>query len=399
MSETIISAIDFTSLFEQEKILNVISPEILSGTLNAAIRFEDHKQLQFILKDSTSYMEVSCDAKIDGDVSGILIEYQKLMYIFHNYSPEELAAVTLKLVVKDADSSTLTLTTGRDKIALPHKVLDDSLVVDIDDRQASLEDASAIIGLDWSNIPDKKDFLSSLTYGLRFVSPDETKNNALAIYADKLIVNDRRHVFVKRFASNLTGVVDMIPVHKKIAKILTIAAAFDDTMTFTLGGVGNATFYFHSKNLRGRFNNAISNVAPPNENDLVKLTPTAVAFGLDTQNLLQTSTFFSGLYSSTTTTSDWNPITWMSKAGGDKIKLMLKDSGAIGYNSCSVERELTVSGSTPDMDVTIINDSLKAFLSLVESSEKEISIQTPSTTEPAVKLSTKLMDMYMAKLI
>lgn len=398
MSETIISAIDFASLFEQEKILNVISPEILSGALNAIVRFKENSQLQVILKDSTSYMEVSFDAEIDGDAEGVLIEYQKLMYIFHSYSKEELGTLTMTLNVKDADSSTFVLTTGRDKIALPHKVLDSSLITDIDDRSGALDEAAKLSGLSWTQIPDKKDFLASLTYGLRFVSPDETKNNALAIYADKLVVNDRRHVFVKRFGTDIAAT-GMIPIHKKIAKILTTAAAFDEKMTFILGGSNNGTFYFETKNLRGRFNNAISNVAPPNEDDLARLTPAEAAFTINTQQLLQTSTFFSGLYSTTTTTSEWNPITWEAAADGKVITLKLKDSGVIGYNSCSVERELTIEGNTPEMNVTIINDSLKAFLSLVENSEKEISIQTPSATEPAMKLSSNLMDMYLAKLL
>lgn len=400
MPETVISKIDFSALFEQEKILSVVSPEILTGSLNAILRFKDNKQLQIILKDSTSYMEVSFDADIVGDAKGILIEYQKLLYIFHNYSIEELQAITLTLTEKDKDSSTLVLRTGRDKIALPHRVLDDSLITDTDDRASKLDEASKFTGITWANIPDRKAFLTSLSYGLRFVSPDETKNNALALYADHLVVNDRRHVFVRKFdKSQALTIKGMTPVHKKIARIITTAAAFDEDVTFILGGPTNSVFFFQTKNLRGRFNNSIANIAPPNENDLERLSPRGAAFKVDPQALLQTSTFFGGLYSSTTTTSDWNPITWEAKAGESKVMLRLKDSGVIGYNSCSVDRELIADGVVSDTECTIINDSLKAFLSLIDASETEISIQAPSSTEPAMKLVSKDMDMYLAKLL
>lgn len=405
-----VSKIKFDDLFEKEKILNAIAPEGITGPLNAMFRLKADS-IVLALKDSSSFVELKIPATMtfkgkQEDV-GVLLEFQKLSYILHSYTNEELAELELQIDTADpGKTSSVTLSVKKDKIKLPHIIASSDLLEEYDDLHDNLSYTAKKEDFVWSDFDTElqDEVLEGITYSLQFVSPDEQKNNALALYKDRIIVNDRRHVYIHKFvSSNLKGPVfdtyEMIPLHKKIARTFFLSA-FRKSDTEFIVKTGDGEFkdiYIRSGNFECRLNNALSNLAPPSAADLEKIAPTAGSFDIESNKLMETAKFFSGLYSSSSS-SDWNPIALGSSSNKDELEVSLKDSGVVGYNSCSVDRAISITGCSikDPFSVQIINDSLKTFLASIAAEIVTVSIPKD---EPAVHIATDKSEIYLVKLV
>jgi len=411
-----ITNLEFSKLFEREKILNTISPEGVSGTFNVFVKLEKENKVTFSFKDSASYVELDIPAQVTfgkkGE-QGILLEFQKVLYILHSYTPEDLSSLKIEITIPETkmEGSSVVLKMKKDKINLPHSIAPSSLVDEYKELTDSLNyNPSAAEDFVWASLTEeeKSDVLKGFMNGLQFVSPDEQKNNAVALYLDKIIVNDRRHVYLYKFDLKLKNNIfnkalnGMIPIHKKITKTLAIAALGDSLVEFVIKGAGGdfKLVYLKSENLRCVLNNSLSNIVPPSDADLKKIFPSGSPITISGKNLLETSKFFSGLYNSSATSSDWNPIALESRGIEDELVVSLKDSGAIGYNSCSVERILPCHQTMPEeFSVLVINDSLKAFLlNAGEIDIVKIRI-AKEANEPAIHLSVDKSEIYLVKLV
>lgn len=387
----------FENLFKYEKLFNLLtpSPSFLGG-LNAILYIDKQRGVFLEVPDHTAWIRVQIPVTVERNGPnlsfGIHIEYQKLFYILRSYTKEELQTMEFFLTADDeTQSSTFLITVAQDKLQIPHVLIPDAREEAIEETSEWIDQAKKEKNSHWDLLDDKEDFIAGITQCLQFVGPDEKKNNALAIYSDKLIINDRRHVFIY----HLNTPVPFIPrdeifisLHKKAAKIISFCSSFSTIQSLNFS---KDKIWFWTEDAVGLINNSISNIVPPTEEDLLEIKPTIKIISFPSTLLRETCFFFNGFY---TAAMDWNPLTLENRAG--QLVVLLKDSGSVEYGSCNVERILPGKALGEDFSVTIINDSLKMFLSKIPE-EKELHIYVEEN-KPAVYIDGGKTELYLAKL-
>lgn len=377
---------DFSSFFRYEKALSTLTPELQHGGLTGYLILGD--KIQLAVRDSLTYakIDIPCDIeRSDGRKTVVLFEYQKLLYIIKSYKDTDRSALKICFEHNQVTEETsLTVTTASDTLSLPHRMITNNI------ETAPFEETSSTDL--WNKcIPDKQLFISGLLNCLLFISSDEKKHNAIAVFLDKMIVNDRRHIIVYKNCINTcpTKSQGYLPLHKRAAKIMTL---LDDVLVSVKLSQDFAFIKIDCNGAEFLTNNAISNIAPPSSDNLVSLHPVKKAFSVTKEHLVDSTNFFSGFY---TAAMEWNPLTVLSD--GSSCKLLLKNSGVAGYGACKVERNLTTTELCPDpFEVTIINDSLKQFLSKVRDDSLDIFVDDIS---PACFLSANDLEIYLVKLV
>ena len=359
-----IKNIDFKGLFDHEKILSGFEFDA-ADILNLNLWIQNEKTVTLVVKDSTAYVEldIPCEVEDFKTPVGIRLESQKFFYILHSYLVDDLALMTIA-VTQDGDNSTFDIKVGKDKLSLPHILMEDSQLFEISELHDQLVDSMKVKNYDLSlvSIKNSAEFGEAIGSCLPFISSDEKKNNALSIYGDKIIVNDRTHVYI--YGGLETGVLkkEYIPLHKKIARVFVQAFSSGLVVNFIVFENRNKA-YLETSVMKCVFNNAMSNVAPPAEDDLKAIYPKKKICDINVNALRDTSNFFSGFYSSSL---DLDPIILAyDKSNKETLKVLLKDSGVRG-GSCSIDRELSVIMDSDNFEVTVINSSLKQFLGKIK---------------------------------
>lgn len=392
-----IKNITFENLSNYEKILGSFDPEA-SDILNLSLWVRSSDKITLALRDPTAYVELDLNATVEPFSApfGVRLEYQRFFYILNSYTPADLSGLEL-IVTQDGDNSTFDIEVGKDKLSLPHIVMGESLLEGFNELHQQLVDSAAVedynlsLGDDIESIPD---FIEGVSLCLSFVSPDEKKNNAISIYKDRLVVNDRRHIYTYYGSKANFQSDEYIPLHKKIAKIL-LQTYFSCPITSFKVFDSSDKVFLQTSQLMCLLNNAMANVVPPSQDDLNEARPSKKICDIDVAQLRDTSNFFSGFYSSSL---DLNPIIleYNSKQK-DTLTIKLRDSGLRG-GSCSITRELTdLNIDSEDFEAIIINDSLRLYLSKVKKeTTAELWVQND---KPAVYIKTGASDIYLAKFI
>lgn len=389
-----LSNLNTLNLFEHEKLFQSLSPEAINSTLTAALLYDQaSKKVSIAMKDSLA--SIKLDIESDSVLSdpkedfAIFFEYSKLMYILRSYTVEDLA--TLKIVASydlSKETSSFVITCKGDKLSLPHMVMtesqrDDYITLDI----LAPKDLSTYFS--WADLDDsqRRDFTLGISSSLSFLDTDEKKNNAVAVYPDKIVSNDAKAVFVYRMDSNISLPTDWIPIHKRAVRVVSslLSSSLLENLYFNSSYV-----YLSTSVVNCKMNNSISNIAPPTEDDLINISSEEKIIDVSIEDLKNTSSFFSGFYSSTS----MNPlkITFEKK----EMIFTLQDSGLADFGSCNIERRVDCEPFS-EGEYTIINDSLKIYLSRVLATEEKVSMWGQGD-KPAVKLSTLKMDVYLARL-
>ncbi len=389
----IITNLATRDLFEHERLFQSLTPEVVNNSLNAALLYnKETKETAILMKDSLAAIKMQLDCTVEEaeENLGIFFEFSKLMYILHNYTEEELANLKLKAEYDaEKESSKFVITCAADRLALPHMVMtesqrDDYLDLDFEHLQTGA-------GFNWTTLSDSQrlDFSSGLANALTFLDIDEKKNNAVAIYADKIVANDAKHVFVWKLPDPMQ-VQDWIPVHKKIVKI---ASSLMNSGLLSSFVVDESLALLSTSKAICKMNNAVSNIAPPNEDNLKEISSETLSLELEASGLYQTSKFFSGFYS----TNSMNPL--KIDFSKNEMTFILQDSGLADFGACNIERKIECD-SKFEGEVTIINNSLNNYLSIMNSFfDKMPTVRIYAQSDkPAVKIANDQAEIYLARL-
>lgn len=389
----IITNLSTRDLFEHERLFQSLTPEVVNNSLNAALLYnKETGDTSILMKDSLAAikMTLSCTLEDADEDLGIFFEFSKLMYILHNYTEDDL--LTLKIRAEydvEKETSKFIITCSSDKLALPHMVMtesqrDDYLTMDLEGSQTGEV-------FNWSNLSDSQrlDFSTGLANALTFLDVDEKKNNAVAIYADKIVANDAKHVFVWKLPTAMS-VQGWIPIHKKIVKI---ASSLMNSGLLNSFVVDESLALLSTSKAVCKMNNAVSNIAPPDEDNLKDISTDVLSLELDAMGLYQTSKFFSGFYSS----NSMNPL--KIDFTKSEMTFILQDSGLADFGACNIERKIECD-SKFEGEVTIINNSLNNYLGIMNSFfDKMPTVKVYAQSDkPAVKVTNDQAEIYLARL-
>ena len=334
-----ISQLNTQLLFEHEKLFSSITPETINNTLTAALLYKKGtSKTSIVMKDSLSIIILDLEGDVQVDTPedlAIFFEFSKLMYILRNYDAETLK--TLKIMIsinKEKETSSFNITCAKDRLSLPHMIMTEAQQDDFFSLETQVpEDTSKF--LHWTDLSDsaRRDFSQGLMNSALFLDTDEKKNNAIALYSNRIVSNDPTQVFVYNLNEKLI-IDNWIPLHKRIVKIMvTLLLSGNLTEAF----INKDLVYFSTSKAFCKLNNAVSNIAPPDEADLERISSKELLTKTSIELIKNTSNFFSGFY---TSSSAINPI--KLDFFKDKILCILQDSGLAEFSSCNIEREIPV---------------------------------------------------------
>jgi hypothetical protein len=398
-----LSNINFSNLFSYEKALSVLNPISSIGNLNASFIYnKETNVVSILILDTTALVKLTMQSEVtsndfEEENIGIQIDFKKFFYAINQYK-DNSSKIEI-ILEKENLNNYFMIKNGTDKISLPVIELTSDKINEFNDRFLDeVKEESYVF-----NTKENKDYLINLNISFRnsyaFIGRDEQKNNAGALYLDKFIVNDRRHIYIQKFPTIDTKYEEFnnsfITLHKKNMRI--ISETLNTEVDYELKILKNySKIYITTLGFSCILNNALANIVPPNEEELEAIKPINKIFETTIDTLYKASSFFSGFYSSS------NDIRALSMKLNDKKELMLylKDTGVAGFGEFSIEKILS---SSIDLDIidkdqksTIIFDSLKDFLNKEDSNETvEIYMDAD---KPAVFVKLTNSEIYLAKL-
>lgn len=407
MHTAVISNLDLVPYFSLRKSLESSNPIRTVGTLNSMVVVNtESSELEIGIQTLSSFMKVSISIAIESNnfpmsKFGIQIELEKLGYAFDQYKN---SYKEIKLIFEEEENGKFVflILSKTDKIVLPIGQLSFAQIKNMNEiftQKKALADASSI-KFSMSN-PEDKLFLLSMQKGFEnsfsFLGKDENNYNACALYVDKIIVNDLRHVFIYHFPSSTPKFSSFIPIHKKNMKF--IYDTMNSETEYTLSIFSEETGIFISTdNLVCFLNNGIADTIPPTEEDLMGIRPSNKVFSTALNTLLSSIEFFDGFYSSR---SELRALTFEVNEKNELL-FYLKDKGIGGYGSFSVEKVIPATNAemwaVTSSPTTIIQDSIKLFLlNAPIRGEKEIVVDLYMEDEkPAVYLTIDNMEIYLS---
>jgi len=387
-----VSNIDFSSLLKIDPIVNNLQPDIKLAELNSYLFFDKGKEkLFFLIRGplTASCMEIS--ATLEGDTSGAVMVFSgNITHLINSYTDELQKNITLTITII-GDKSTLTFTGNNDKVQFPHLSVGEANLKELED----LVDRVLYSGveppiLDYTFTKDTGvNFLEALSSCLSFVDND-LRNNAVAIYQDKLIASDSRHVYIQKLISNLNLIEGPIFLHRKIATVLIDLKSKTDNVYFVYCADNMVILKAPTLKFSALLNNKMARIAPPSEDDLASIRPVTAIADIPKAIFSDLLNFFVGFYS-----NKINYKVLSLKTQSDGINFILKNSGVIGYNSSHVERKLLTVVNGGDIACSVLFDSMRLF---VKELSKEDTVSLFMDNEhKAVVLSSNRQEVYIAK--
>jgi hypothetical protein len=331
---------------------------------------------------------------------GVVINYPLLFKTVNSYTPEQLQSMLIDISCEE--KSHFKIITTNDKISLPHLVMTEDQLSEVStliDFSFDMRDEGNAFQLSLFN-DGRKDFLNGISTCFPFLQDkDDRKNNAFALYNDKIVVNDRRHIFIYNLANPVTFLNDdmAISLHKKCARIFLSLNSrkieFDAALS-----ADQSKLYIVAGGFEAILNNAMSNILPPTKEELAEHKPMKAVYFVMASKLLETATFFNSFY---TSAMEYKPLLITVETKG--LRFTLRDSGVAGYNTCHVERFIPYDpvpeGVTEDraiVSATIMNESFLKYLKEIEK-EQLITIFMEED-KLAVYIQSDKKEIYLAKL-
>lgn len=359
--------LDFSSILQLDSIVNGLTPEVKQESLNAYLYYSSEKQdLSLFVKGSQSYANIGIPASVTTDATSdlsIMVYIDNIKHLINNYTDEQKS--NLKMSIEyDEDKSTFQFESDIDNIKFAHLKLNDNEVKEIKTLISTLEekdDEDEIFTFDNLDDSFKEYFMSGLNNCLSYIEED-LSNNAIAIYNDKFIANNKLHVYIYHLVNKLNLDTTPVSLHKKIAKTLLSLHGKKGDMKFSIySGTMNKIKIEDTKfRFKAILNNNLANIAPPTEDDLKVREPSIKVFTAKSSKLMEIVKFFLGFYSSRV-----NYKTIVVKVIKSGMNFTLLDSGVVGYGSSHVERKFDVNVDTKAIGVKsmLIITSIQSFLS------------------------------------
>ncbi len=344
--------------------------------MNATIFYDvESNLLHLITHDEVSRAYASIEGELEftkpegeeGDkYYAVGVSLALLFDSFASYSLEERKSMVVDFTF--GEHSSVLIRQSKDKIILPCKYIPAYKAEEIHNDIFNQE-LSGNNDEDWlfnmaSFGEGQTDFLKGLDLSKSFLSKNEKSNNAYAIYNDRVIVNDERHVFVYRLNNHAHAIKASVPfasLHKLPVKILSIFN--DQNSQFYAVMEGQEAIVIYTDSFMVTINNSFASIKPPSAERLEALIPKTLLTRLPVGQLLKACHFFDNYYRSG---SEYQPLT--IEVCPDGIKFLLKDSGINGSASANAEKfiecEITDDGITNNpVSATFLNSSLQHYLS------------------------------------
>lgn len=398
-SQLHIKNIQFMNLLCYEKALSLLTPIPSIGTLNSTMHFTNESIMNLYIQDTTSLIKISIPYETVNNTfennTAYQVDYKKFLYAINQYKDN---TSNIEILVDQEDMNILfTIKNNSDKISLPVISVTNTKIEEYEDLFTKPEDVYNF------STENAKNYLITMNNifknSILFVSKDEQKNNAGALYLDKFIVNDRRHIYVQNFNTNcLYDSLEnsYIPIHKKNMRIFSETLNTENSYNLSINK-DYTRIFISTIGFEGVFNNALANIAPPSEEDIETIEPSTLVFKSTVADLYKACSFFGGFYSSS---SDIKALS-IKAPSTQELMIYLKDNGVAGFGEYSIEKiisstELSLIAFEEPLTVTIIYDSIKDFLSKEDDSEKvELYFDNDSM---AVMLKTNTNQIYLSKL-
>jgi hypothetical protein len=402
----IVSGIDFTDLLGYEDALKQLSPQRQLDDLDSfLISQPTGSHMLLIIREANSFAKVTIPVEHwkfssnsdDNQRIGIVINNARFYHTLHSYSSEQLKE--MKIEIETGDTSAFRILMPNDKLSLSHIVMSEAQIKEVLEMMASPEPETPPFDLSLFN-DGKEDFINGLVEGMSLIEDSEKKNNAFALYSDRLIVNYNRHVFIYRYDNPVVFMDKDQPLslHKKIAKMFIALSnkkkAFDAKML-----PDNSKVIITSASFKAIMNNSMSNINPPTQESLDGFRPEGSLIGsIKVQDFLDTTQFINGYY---LPGKEYNAL--MISAEEEGIRFTLKDSGVAGFNTCQVDRLMEWSdtvekGNAEPCSSIIVVESLIAYLKQIDKEEVVQLFMDNKEEHIAVFLSNPKRDIYLAKM-
>jgi hypothetical protein len=407
ITDVTISKIDLTTFFPYNKLFDKLAPTVQGNGLNSFIFYDPaHKEIYLVVKDSTSYSSLRLSGSIETDSVepvAFMVNYTTIFDVLGEYLDESIT-VEVKDSVKisfgsNKSTSYFRITSDKDKLQLPHAIV---TIADLEEIsiivQKSLREQFKENALVLPSTVETSNVFNGLIECLDFIGTDENKGNALALYQDQIITNDRRHIYCNTIPSieqylDPSKAENPIILHKAAIKMVSIFKRYK--LSFVLSVKKDETLiHIYSPNFGCVLNNRMGNIKPPSVENLEAISsPNAIAT-IESGRLVNTISLFSKFY---TNTVEFNSLG--IAYAENSVKFLLQDSSNATATSCDIERviETTVATSVLNTAEPIIYDSLKAYLDLLDPEASVVFYDDPA--KPALMLSSGNRVIYIAKLI
>ena len=397
-----LSGIDFTDLLAYEDALKQLSPQRQLDDLDSYL-IADGGILLLIIREANSFAKIEIpygEETVEGNADekiGLVINNARFYHTLKSYWLDQLPEMVIEM--ETGDSSAFRIIMPNDKLSLSHLVLSEAQIKEALEMVDVPVPSSPIFDISLFN-DGKDDFIKGLVEGMNLIEDSEKKNNAFALYNDKLIVNYNRHIFLYHYDNPVVFLSKDEPVslHKKIAKMFITLAnkkrVFDAKMT-----PDGSRVIITSATFKAVMNNALSNINPPTQDSLDEFRPDVQVVSLRAIDLRQTMQFIYGYY---LPGKEYNAIMIANEKEG--IRFTLKDSGVAGFNTCQVDRlmkpdtNVKVYFDAPKYSSIVVAESLISYLKLMEEDELVSLSMDDKEEHIAVWLYNPKREIYLAKM-
>lgn len=397
-----LSGMDFTDLLLYEEALKQLSPQRqlddLDSYLIATEAFLLQGKILLIIREINSFAMVEIpfakDELEDNDDSdiGLIINSTRLYHTLHSYPFDQLKDLVIE--IETGDNSAFRIFMKNDKLSLSHLVLSSDHVKEHLELAATILEGEPSFDLSLFN-DGKDDFMKGLIEGMSLIEDNEKKNNAFALYDDRLVTNYNRHVFIYRYDHPVVFLKheEAVSLHKRIAKMFITLASKKRVFDAKMSPDGSRVI-ITSASFKAVMNNAISNINPPTQDSLDKFRSINMIGEFEVSSLANSTQFIYGYYSSG---REFNALIISYEKEG--IRFTLKDSGVAGYNTCQVDR-LIEKGIKPSSacSSTVVIESLLGFIKPMKKEDTVQIYMDDNEEHIAVFLKNSKREIYLAKL-
>ena len=389
------SPIDFTNLLQLQSIVNDSQADTQLENLNAYLFYSKEKNdISIFIKGRLIQASIGITATIDSDFDSdmaIMVYTDNILHLISNYTQDAKNKIVMTIEMKDGKSK-FSFTSDTDMVDFPHLFLKDMEVDEISGLIEGLDINPSALLSSLSFGESRQYIMDGLSNCLSFIE-DDVRNNAIAIYADKFVANDNRHIYIYDLIENLNISGDTpISLHKKVAKSLININNKKGSLVFNING-DKIVAYDEKFKFKAIMLNSLSMITPPTEEDMKVLSPIKKVFTIKKIELQEIMKFFLGFYTSKVT---YKTIEFMLYDSG--IKFTLRNSGVVGFNSSHVERKLPleIDKEYVNIEATVLVPSIVDFLHSV-SNDDLIGVYV-DFTHRAIILSTDRQKILLPKL-
>ena len=402
MGKLTITNINVESLLSYKEPVSKLSSGCQIDSLNASLLYNKEEDSLYlsVREANSSFAQVKVCASIlpenvEGNI-GISIGTVPLFNVLSTL--DKTTAEQLVIEIDTGDNSQYKLSLPNKTYNFLYKVMSEDSVKEYLEPfgESFKNEASTDPSFQLSLFNDgKENFLRGIDNCSMFLCLDDKKNNAFAVYNDKIVVNDNRHVFLFSYDNPVVFMKDSpVSIHKKAAKFFLILRGkgidFD-----ALVSSDQKKVFIMAPNFVAILNNSMSNIYPPSEEDLNEIRSDNKLCSFVAKDIFTITEHLKQFFSSN---MEFNPVTLNISSKG--VSFTIKSTGMSGQATNLVDLLLPYSEenkNVKNMSVTVINDSLRDFTK--GSKDDLVEVYVDDIPEhKAVYFKSSKKEIYLAKL-